>query len=138
MLTLKNYLHFSSFQKWRRVRCWVSKRIFRQIIYLMGSFHGKKEGKNSWRFFDRPIFLVVIFITKKNGPLVRRKSIVLSFFFLLHGKHDMAVCNSALKSFFFFFFSTKLLQNLKVIFRRCYYWRWSRNFFIFFFLYLFF
>ena len=65
----------------------------------MGSFHGKKERKNSWRFFDRPIFLVVIFITKKNGPLVRR----VEFFFLLHGKHDMAVCNSALKSFFSFF-----------------------------------
>ena len=125
-----------SFQKWRRVRCWVSKRSFRQIIYLMGSFHGKKKEKIHEDFSTGQSFLLW-FSSRKRMALWSDVSPSCWVFFLLHGKHDMAVCNSALKSFFSFF-PVKLLQNLKVIFRRCYYWRWSRNFFTFFFLVSFF
>ena len=70
-----------SFQKWRRVRCWVSKRSFRQIIYLMGSFHGKKKETKFMKTFRQANLSCCDFHHEKEWPLWSDVSSSCWFFF---------------------------------------------------------
>ena len=85
----------------------------------MGSFHGKKkkEKKIHEEFSTGQSFLLW-FSSRKRMALWSDVSPSCWVFFLLHGKHDMAVCNSALKFrvFFLFFRETTRYKTLKWFF----------------------